>query len=143
MKLTIEAIPRSLWGVNLREKLGQSAWDRLRKGCYAKARNLCEICGGVGKRHPVECHEIWDYDDKKHVQKLVGLIALCPYCHEVKHYGRACAIGRAEDAQRQFLKINGCTAEQMRKHIDEVKALWEERSESEWIQDLTWLEKSA
>jgi hypothetical protein len=143
MKLTIEVIPKSLWEVNLRNKIGQPTWDKIRKTCYAKARHLCEICGGVGTKHPVECHEIWEYDDKTRVQKLVGFIALCPACHEVKHYGRACAIGRAEEAQRHFLKINGCTPQQMRRYIEEVKVLWEKRSESEWTQDLSWFEKNA
>lgn len=139
--LTIEVVPKSLWAVNLRDKLGPTGWDKIRKACYAKAGYVCEICGGVGPKHPVECHEIWAYDDMKHVQKLAGLIALCPACHEVKHYGRACAVGRAEEAQHHFLEINGCTPQQMRAYIEEVKALWEKRSECEWTQDLSWLER--
>jgi len=54
-----------------------------------KAENLCETCGGCGPQYPVECHEIWNYDDTRLIQKLDGLIALCPDCHEVKHIGLA------------------------------------------------------
>lgn len=104
MNLTIESIPLSLWGVNLRDKLGPVTWARVRSDCYARAGHVCEICGDVGPKHPVECHEIWEYDGERRIQKLVGFIALCPACHEVKHYGRACAVGRAAQAQRHFLK---------------------------------------
>lgn len=142
MKLIIEVIPQSLWGVNLRDQLGQTAWARVRKECYVKAGHRCEICGGQGRSHPVECHEIWRYDDEQRVQTLAGLIALCPACHEVKHYGRACAFGRAAAAQRHFLNVNSCTPQEMRIHIDESKALWQRRSEFQWTQDLSWFDEN-
>ena len=84
MKLTVELVPRSLWGINLRSELPKSKWDKLRKATYKKANFVCEICGGVGRKWPVECHEIWHYDDENKVQRLDGLIALCPPCHQVK-----------------------------------------------------------
>lgn len=141
-KLTIETIPESLWGLNLPKKLGQSRWDKLRKACYARAGNVCEICGGVGPRYPVECHEIWDYDDDKNIQKLVGLIALCPACHLVKHYGRACHIGHEDDARKHLEKINGWTADQTDSYVAEVRVLWERRSKFDWTQDLGWPDRN-
>lgn len=138
MKLRIEVIPQSLWGINLREKIGRSKWDKVRKECAEKANHRCEICGDIGPEHPVECHEIWDYDDQNHIQKLVGLISLCPLCHEVKHYGRSCNIGRANEVQAHFLKINNCTPEEMRTHITQEGILWKQRSKYKWEQDLSW-----
>lgn len=38
---------------------------------------------------PVECHEVWDYDDDRKIQRLERRVALCPACHEVKHAGLA------------------------------------------------------
>jgi hypothetical protein len=141
-KLSIEAIPESLWGLNLPDKLGQSHWNRLRKACYARAGHVCEVCHGIGSRHPVECHEIWVYDDVKHIQKLMGLIALCPACHLVKHYGRACAIGHEDDARKHLEKTNGWSAVQAETYISEMRELWERRSEFDWTQNLTWLVKN-
>ena len=91
-------------------------------------------------RHVLEKHEPADeYDDERHVQKLQGLIALCPACSDVKHYARACAQGREEDAKAHFLKVNGWSAGQMQGYVAEAKALWEKRSACEWTQDITWL----
>jgi hypothetical protein len=54
----------------------------------------CEICGGRGPEHPVECHERWRYNDLIRTQTLVRMIALCPACHQVKHVGLANVRGK-------------------------------------------------
>lgn len=87
--LTVELVPKTCWFSNVRENVPRSTWDKLRKATYAAANYHCEVCGEQGSRHPVECHEIWRYHSKRFVQKLFGLVALCPACHEVKHFGLA------------------------------------------------------
>ena len=71
MKLTIELVPQSSWGNNLRSEanLSKGQWDKLRKESYRKANYKCEICGEKGPKWPVECHEIWHYDDEKHTRE--------------------------------------------------------------------------
>ena len=106
-RLTIELVPKTCWFTNVRSAVTAPTWDKLRHLTASKAGHLCEICGGRGKRWPVESHERFSYDDKNHVQKLEGLIALCPPCHEVKHIGLAQMRGRKHLAMRHFCKING------------------------------------
>jgi len=142
-ELLVELVPQSSWGSNLRSELPRKDWDRLRRAQYAKAGNLCEVCGGKGRRHPVECHEIWSYDDKNHVQTLDGLIALCPGCHEVKHLGLAGARGRTPEALRHLAKVNGWTHEQALHHAAEAFVLWDQRSRHPWTLDLTWLDRGS
>jgi hypothetical protein len=79
-KLTVEIIPTYLHGKNPRTVMGKAAWGRHRKRVCEAAGNRCELCGGVGKRHPVEIHESYEYDETSRppCQKVVGLIALCP-----------------------------------------------------------------
>ena len=59
------------------------------------------------------CNEIWDYNDEKHVQKLVGFIELCNNCHNIKHMGRTLILvseGTLDFDQfdEHFCKINNC-----------------------------------
>jgi hypothetical protein len=138
-KLMVELVPRSTWGWNLRSELTRTQWDRLRKATYARAGNRCEVCGGKGRKHPVECHERWEYDDVNHVQKLVGLEALCPYCHEVRHIGRAMNEGNGERAMIHLDRVNNWSSEQTTKHVAEAMQVWHERSKHEWTLDLSWL----
>jgi|SRR5579859_406360 len=138
-KLSVELVPESSWGSNLRSMLSRAEWDVLRKACYKKANYRCEICGGQGRQHPVECHEVWEYNDQAHVQKLIRLIALCPACHEVKHMGRAEIIGRGPQAFAHLLKANNWTPKQAQKHISEAQSIWEARSEFEWKLDISIL----
>jgi len=106
LKLTPNFIPPESHGKNLRSMLPKEDWDLLRIDCYQKAEYKCEICGGKGKKHPVEAHEEWDYDLQMRVQTLTKISALCPDCHLVKHIGRAEVIGKFEKAFKHFCKVN-------------------------------------
>ena len=139
-RLTIELVPRGQWGANLRSELPKDEWDRLRKATYKAAGYRCEICGGKGPKWPVECHERWEYNDENKVQKMIGLIALCPSCHRVKHIGRSMSIGCGDDAVRQLMKVNGWSASDANHYIEAVFETWAKRSREDWTLDLAWLE---
>lgn len=108
-KLTVEIIPSKSWYNNVRSNVSEKKWDIIRKKCYKEAGYKCEICGdnglNQGQQHRVECHEIWNYDNKTKIQKLVGFISLCPLCHKVKHFGLAQISGDGEIAFHQLMKI--------------------------------------
>lgn len=138
-KLIVELVPRSTWGWNLRSELTRPQWDTLRKAVYKRAGYCCEICGGKGRKHPVECHEKWEYDDNLRIQKLVGVEALCPKCHEVRHMGRTMAIGRGPQAKAHMEKVNGWSSMQVGAHVAVAVVKWMERSLFKWTLDLSWL----
>lgn len=140
MKLTIELVPKTAWYSNVRSMVSKANWDVLRREAYKKSNYKCEVCGGVGQKHPVECHEIWKYDDKARIQTLVGLTALCPACHEVKHIGLASMRGRRKETVNHLLEINQWTEDQAESYIEEQYLLWMARSQYSWQVDLTWLE---
>lgn len=119
----------------------KARWDSLRKQVYNKAWDTCEICGGVGPKHPVECHEIWHYDDQKLIQKLIGMIALCPDCHMVKHIGLAGLCGNEDKAIRHFMKVNQVSQKETKKYITKAFEKWAERSTKEWTLDISVLQE--
>lgn len=137
-KLTIELVPKTAWFKNLRSELSKEQWDRLRKDCYRQANYICECCGGKGDKWPVECHEVWKYDDKNKLQTLIRLISLCPSCHEVKHIGLASIKGRKEIATKHLSKINGWGLTQTENYINAAFSLWQQRSKYKWSMDISW-----
>lgn len=139
MKLEIELVPKTAWFNNLRSFLTKEEWDVIRKKCYKEANYHCEICGGQGQKWPVECHEIWEYKDKK--VKLKGLIALCPDCHEVKHIGLAQLKGRFEQACLHFEKVNNCQRKDAISYINNCFDLWSKRNKIQWELDVTYLKQ--
>jgi hypothetical protein len=145
-KLLVELVPTTCHYSNVRSTVTTAEWDKIRTLSYAAANHKCEICDNTGKnqgyRHNVECHEIWKYDDKKKIQKLVGLISLCPLCHQVKHIGRAIAIGKEIQCFIQLAKVNKWTRQQIDKHIIESFELHKERSKHEWTLDISLLTKA-
>jgi len=142
-KLTIELIPKTLFYSNVRTLLPKKYWDLIRNESYEKANHRCEICGDTGKnqgyKHDVECHEIWEYDDVKRVQKLTGLVSLCPKCHQVKHFGRTSAIGKQAEAFKHMEKVNNWDHRECVKHLKDAMSEWLERSKYQWFIDLKYL----
>ena len=140
LNLTIELVPSTSFYKNLRKILSKQQWDILRRESYRKANYRCEICGGKGQNHPVECHEIWHYDDENLIQRLNGLISLCPPCHEVKHIGYAGISGNFDRAVIQLSKVNHISTNDAHLYIQKVYDLWEKRSLKQWEIDISWIE---
>jgi len=138
-KLSIELVPKSCWFSNVRSAVNKAQWDVIRKQVYAKAYHVCELCGGVGPNHPVEAHEIWDYDDKKLIQKLEGMIALCPNCHMVKHIGLAHVNGKTEEALNHLMSVNKMSKKDAQEYITDSFMVWAMRSTKTWVLDLSGL----
>ncbi len=141
-KLTCELVPSSQWEQNLRSHLTPADWNSLRSACYVRASYRCECCGGVGRKHPVECHETWSYDDELRIQKLEGLIALCPDCHKVKHIGFASTQGKLVFAQAlgHLATVNEWPAELVEEYVGRQFEIHRIRSMWDWTLDLSWLD---
>ena len=132
MKLTIELVPQTSWFKNLRSLLSESEWKQVRTKCYKNANYKCEICGNVGNKHPVECHEEWEYDDTNHIQTLKRLIVLCPSCHEVKHIGLAKIKGNFDRAIKHLMKINNINYDNALDYVLKVFYTYHNRSTHNW-----------
>jgi catalase (peroxidase I) len=118
--------------------LSKSDWDKIRKKTYANYGYRCGICGAEGR---LNCHEVWEYNDKKHIQKLLGFIALCDMCHHVKHIGLAGILASEEKLDykkvvEHFMKVNDCDEKTFKEHKKRAFDEWRKRSQHEWHVDL-------
>ena len=141
LKLQIELVPRSCWWSNVRSNVTSKQWDNIRKSVYLKANYKCEICGEKGTKYPVECHEVWIYDDTTLVQRLGYFQALCPLCHEVKHIGLAGLRGNEERAFNRFKTINQLDDNTARQIKSAVLKQWRIRSRKQWKLDIEHLKE--
>lgn len=142
MKLTIELVPKTCWCSNLRDHLTKEEWDKVKKYTFTKASHICEICKGKGDKWPVECHEIWLYDDKTLTQTLERTIALCPSCHQVKHFGLASITGNYEKALSHFMKVNNFPYQKSINYIEKSFSIYEKRSNFNWALNIDWLNET-
>ena len=140
LKLEIELVPSTSWYNNVRACVSKSQWDKIKSTVASQAYYVCEICGGEGPKHPVECHEVWLYDEKRCIQTLERMIALCPDCHQVKHFGLAEVQGKRDKALKHFMKINKLTKAQAEEQIKKAFLKWLERSKKDWTVDISNLE---
>jgi len=110
-------------------------WDVVRKTVYAEYHHSCAICGAKGS---LECHEMWEYDDIHHTQNLKKMLALCPLCHAVKHFGLAELRASKGELNKEslishFRKVNDCDKKVFDEHYRKAFQLFEERSKHPWI----------
>jgi hypothetical protein len=140
-RLTIELVPRTCWFSNVRSEVSSADWETLKKLTSKAANYHCEVCGGRGPKWPVECHEVWEYLEPQHVQRLIRLVALCPACHEVKHIGLAQIHGRLDEALRHLAKVNSWSTSATRAYAEAAMETWDRRSQFEWTLDLSYLDQ--
>ena len=139
LKLNIELVPSTSWYDNLRKCISGYDWDKIRKKAYANASYKCEICG---EKTPLHCHERWNYDDEKLLQKLEGFEAICVNCHMIKHIGFSM---HTEEGRNQFdrdelithfCKVNNCSKNDFMRYEEEAFEIWRKRSQYQWEVDL-------
>jgi hypothetical protein len=138
MKLKAELVPETVWNKSLAKLLPRSVWSGIREGIIKKNGLKCQICGEI--EGTMNLHEIWNYDDINHVQKLDGFILLCTMCHHVKHIGLAGILvkqGKLDYNKlvKHFCSVNGCTTEEFKNHVKDAFAIWRKRSQCPWKQD--------
>ena len=132
-------VPSPLWGKNLRALLLPQQWDEVRRAAYGRAGYRCIVCGGRGPEWPVEADEAWSYDDERLIHKLVGVVALCPDCHAVRHWGHSELHGKGEAAFAKLMAVNRWTEDQAGAAVDEAFEVWSRRSEQTWTSDYGWV----
>ena len=129
-------VPKSSWYKSLANLLDRETWNRIRERELRRAGYKCEICGYSGKG--LHCHEMWEYDDKKKVQKLVGYKILCERCHLAHHLGFATVSGRLEETVEWISEITGMKESEVWKLVDKAFKEWEERSKYTWKIDYSY-----
>ena len=137
LKLTIDLIPKSCWKTSIRKSMQESEGNEISQDVIRKADNACEICGSEKK---VVCHEVWQYDDKQHIQKLKGFKAICRMCYAVEHFGMSQVLAmkgylNLNEVIKHFCKVNGVSWDDFNKHKEKEFAKHRERSSHKWKTD--------
>ena len=136
-RLTFELVPEECWRANLRTFLTEKQWDIVRKDAYKNSGYTCSKCGAKGR---LEAHEVWRYDDKKALQKLMGVTALCSLCHKVAHISRTFLVGEGELAEAHFKKVNACSQSDFHAELQRANEEYAKRNQVEgWTTDFSWL----
>jgi hypothetical protein len=126
-KLSIDLLPKGAWGNDLSKTLPKKDWDILRKKCYERANNRCQICGHITDE--LDAHEVWNFDIETKTQTLVDIVALCSKCHGVKHFRNSERLGFGENAKKHFLSVNKCSELEFASHCAEALLRYNERNE--------------
>lgn len=152
--IEVNLIPSSSWGASLSKLLSWRSWSKLRQPVIDAWGGRCCVCGGNerladpeqanrgrAKDKGVDCHEIWQYDDERGVQKLTGLVPVCDACHECYHLGLATENDRGGEAGARLAAINGWTLPEAAATIAGIFEDHGVRSRHAWALDLSLVAK--
>jgi len=135
-KLAPHLVPKPLWGKSAFRLFGRrTLWKQMRTDALEVAHHTCEICGDTPSPicgDPLNCHEVWVYDDKRGKATLESLRIQCSKCDAVVHMGRTVAHGGRDAAISQLCKINGLSTKQAEKLYVRAMATWAKRSKKKW-----------
>lgn len=116
----------------------------LKRNVFLAANYRCEACGQRGKDHPVECHDVWEFDSELMVQRLEGLHAYCPECHDVRHTADRLANPETtnsvmRDVLSMMSMVNGWSRKDVEKHLKDWDDLRASLAGRRWSLDATAL----
>lgn len=145
--LQIDLIPKTSWGASLAGSLSSECWSSIRKPFIAYHGNRCQICGQRGTDlsssiRDVDTHEIWEYSplsDATKIQTLKGFIALCSSCHLMFHLGFARIKNKGDITIKRLQRLEKLSDKEIKVRIDNIDAIWAQRSEHDWIIDVSIL----
>jgi hypothetical protein len=132
----VDLIPSSSWCASLANMLTASSWKLIRDVCTLRAGS-CAECGAMAT--PLECHEIWTYDEESGIQTLVELRAVCGPCHETHHLGLASIRGVYDRTMLRLAALNRLMPHEIADYEAEVFSRFERRSLIAWTLDLSMM----
>lgn len=139
----VDMIPATSWGASLANLLEQHSWKMLRREVFQRAGRVCEICGQADG--PIECHELWKFDDEKrdesgwHRQTLQKMMCLCHDCHEMFHPGLAQINAREKECADRRRAVNAWTKKDHDVATAQMMKKFDQRSQKRWALDLSML----
>lgn len=152
-RIQIDLIPYDMHAYNVRSRISESQWRKVAQITHQAASRTqnpdsyrCEICGERGdeqtpyRSHPVECHELWEFDAEERIQRLAGLISICPACHRVYHFGKATADGYEEQTKAHLMKVNELSEDEANAYVGQARDTVRARR-GVWQLDLTYLNR--
>lgn len=134
LKLKIEPIPNSTWGISLANKLPPNEWKDIRQKTYRDSDYRCEICGSTDRS--LHCHEVWIFDDRRRIQHLVRFECCCELCHDVHHFGRTFVVKSKSYQERcigHWCRINKKTRSEFTAYLQEIQLVNSKRADKQYL----------
>lgn len=130
-------IPAGIAHKNLASVLPGTEWERLRRLVVERAGARCEACGS--KVSP-RCHEVWKFNDRRHVARITRLRALCESCHVATHADSEKdlrMVGRDShiSVKEHFMRVNGLSEQEFWRHWKAETERLERRHDYKWTVD--------
>jgi hypothetical protein len=138
LKLSMQFIPAGAAGRSLRTFF-PTRWREIRNEVLRLSGGVCECCQ---RQRDLQVHEVWEFDHRATVQRLLSCLAVCDDCNRCIHWGRT-LIKAAEEGisvdrlAQHFLWVNQCTFTEMFDEYERARIEYRLASQIDWRLDLS------
>jgi hypothetical protein len=128
IRLTPELVPQPLWRRSVYQSMQRNVWNReIRTRVMEEAKQVCAYCG-VSYEKGMVCHEEWEYDDDRHIARLLGFNLVCRDCSNAIHFGKSSKLGLQKQVLEHLVKVNGIKMDEVKIIVSEALDIWATRS---------------
>lgn len=99
----------------------------------------CAVCDVQKTEDEIDIQELWQFDDKRKIQKLVCYYPICINCQDHSFMPSELDDDELQSFVQFFKDINGWSVEQSKDHIQNALSLKKSRDQSDWIVDVEYL----
>jgi hypothetical protein len=134
----MQFIPAGAEGRSLRTFF-PTRWREIRNEVLRVSGGVCECCQ---RQCDLQVHEVWQFDYRASVQRLLSCLAVCDDCHRCIHWGRT-LIKAAEEGisvdrlAQHFVWVNKCTFTEMYDEYERARMEYRLASNVDWRLDLS------
>lgn len=135
----LDPISNQSWFTTTALHCSKRYWEQI--GILLKGFHNCEcaVCGVQKTEDEIDIQELWHFDDKYKIQKLLCYYPICINCQNHSYTPSEPDSEENESFFEFFKTINQWSAEQVKDHINQAVALQKMRDQSEWIVDVEYL----
>lgn len=135
----LDPISNQSWFTTTSLHCSKRYWEQigiLLKGFH---QSQCAVCDVQKTEDEIDIQELWHFDDKLKIQKLVCYYPICISCQDHSYMPNESDKEELESFVEFFKKVNKWSTEQAIEHINQALALQKMRDQSDWIVDVEYL----
>lgn len=136
---TLTALSNQTWFTSTSEHCSKRYWNQV--GMLIKGFHQCQcaVCFSIKTDDEIDIQELWSFDDKRKIQKLVVYYPICIDCLDNTMLGDDLDSEERQGIAQYLTKINKWSFSEADEHISESLVLKKKRNQSEWLVDVDHL----
>ena len=137
--IELEPLSSQTWWSNSSLHYNKNIWYQYEKLVKDISKGYCFVCGKHCKTSDIVLNDLWDFDDEKKIQTLIGVYPSCLFCHQINTVTLNQTKEKHEEIKNHLMQVNNWKYTVADEHLKRTLKKKAERDKSEWIVNIDYL----